>query len=510
VLKVPCKRAKCDCWVHHTSCYVARIGLLMTRVEEGIVEWSKTSKSSTLAVSSLADGRLATFRHIRVAAIASALSLLAVGCSSGNDTSEPIEEAPTSTPISTSTSTSAAVVPGASSEDTAPPTTLDSIVAGFGVNQETIRVGLSLDLSGPLSGVDSFVLDAQIAYFDAVNASGGIGGRMVDVVALDHASDVDAHIDNVRELLERSDRGVALIASVGGDDLAQAVTPILVEEGAMGISRGHADLGRVASSHIVQLGVKTCVDAYMGASRLAETTSGADDAPLSVAIVSRSNTFGNQSARGARLASEEAALDIVYEYRGDLDDVGIDEVADGLILNEPDVVWVASSPRELGNVFLGVAGLNRAWRWGGAFQTYDALLLETSIAAAVSELYTHTAPIDLFDSEQSTDRSAQIRRALPDIEYWAADSVSFGWQQAELAHQALLAAADSGELTRENILASHRPEASDLLETSFFAVDHEQATLRSPISRAGSVGLTEVPGPEADPASARSACASGS
>jgi ABC-type branched-subunit amino acid transport system substrate-binding protein len=486
----------------------------VTRVEEGIVEWSKTSKSSALAVSLLADGRLASFRHIRVAAIASALSLLAVGCSSGNDTSEPIDEPPTSTstptPTSTSTSTLAAVVPGASSEDIAPPTTVDSIVSGFGVDQGTIRVGLSLDLSGPLSGVDSFVLDAHIAYFDAVNASGGIGGRVVDVVALDHASDVDAHIDNVRELLERSDRGVALIASVGGDDMAQAVSPILVEEGAMGISRGHADLGRLAASHIVQLGVKTCVDAYMGVSRLAETTSGADDAPPSVAIVSRANTFGNQSAQGARLASEEAALDIVYQYQGDFDDVGIDEVAAGLILNEPDVVWVAISPRELGNLFLGVAGLNRAWRWGGAFQTYDALLLETSIAAAVSELYTHTAPIDMFDSERSTDRSAQIRRALPDTEYWAADSVSFGWQQAELAHQALLAAADSGELTRENILASHRPEAPNLLETSFFAVDHEQATLRSPISRAGSVGLTEVPGPEADPASARNACAAGS
>jgi len=373
-----------------------------------------------------------------------------------------------------------------------------------GVSNSVIRVGLSVDLSGPLSSIDSFVLDAQIAYFDMVNDNGGIGGHTVEVVARDHASDIDAHIDNVQELLERSERGVAVISSVGGDEFAGVVSPALVAEGTYGVSRGHVEPGGQRAHNVAHIGQSSCLDAYAGVLRLIEQNAQADESPA-LAIVARPDAYGARSARGAAAAAEAAEIEVVVNYRGPLDTQAVSELAVSVAEGSPNLIWVAVSPRELRELFLGLEEVDEGASWSGAFQSYDSLLLETSIAASVSGRYTHTASIDLFNSD-TNGRSGQIRSAFPGAEYWAADSLAFGWQQAELTHAALAAAEANGDLTRAGISEAFDALVREPSETSFFSVDSQDATLRVPLSDSGSTGLTAISGLSLDAPPVGDAC----
>ena len=437
----------------------------------------------------------------RISSAVAVIILLAAGCSSDGPESQADQSAASST-TSASSSTSS-FVEAVDVEETVPTTTIPALESDFGVDETSIRVGLSVDLSGSLSSIDSFIVDAHLAYFDEVNAAGGIAGRRVEIVALDHASDRDAHLDNVRELLEQSERGVAMIASVGGDDFAADVLPLLEAENALGISRGHAFSGAVTPRNLARLGEDTCVDSYAGALRLTESS---DLEAPTLAIVGRQGVYGVRSMAGAIAAAEEAEAEIVFEFVGELTDESLEDVAAELATSEPDLVWLAVSPSELRQLFLGVAGRENAWLWGGTYQSYDPLLLETSVAATVSTLYTHTASIAPFGDSSASTRSARIRSTFPATEYWAAESLSFGWQQAELAHQILLVAAESGDLTREAIVNAHVVDLPDVGATQFFSVDHEQATLRRPISEAGDTGLNAIDGPVIDRAALQTAC----
>ncbi len=419
------------------------------------------------------------------------MCVVTVGCSGDDEPDASTEDgAPSTTTAPVVSTTTEAPVDETSTSTTT--TTEPELDASPGVNNREIRIGLSVDLSGPLSSVDSFVLDAQIAYFDMVNRSGGIGGRSVEVVALDHASDVDAHIDNVQELLERSERGVAMISSVGGDEFASTVSPALVEEDVFGISRGHVEPLGQSARNVAHIGQNTCADGYAGVLRLVEQ-SGELDEPLKLAIIARPDAYGTRSAVGATAAAEAMEADIIVNYRGPIDAETVSALAERVAEESPDLIWVAVSPRELRELFLGLEEVDQGARWSGAFQSYDALLLEASVSAAVSQQYTHTASVDLFDHD-TTGRSGRIRTAFPDAEYWAADSLAFGWQQAELAHAALVAADEAGDVTRAGISAAFAAIDNEPSETKFFSIDSQAATLRLPLSDSGTTGLTALPG----------------
>ena len=90
------------------------------------------------------------------------------------------------------------------------------VATDFGVDDETIRVGLSADLSGIFAGLTTVVVDAQTAYFERLNEEGGIAGRQVELVVLDSAYDVPTHLDNYAELAEESADGVVMISQSTG------------------------------------------------------------------------------------------------------------------------------------------------------------------------------------------------------------------------------------------------------------------------------------------------------
>jgi branched-chain amino acid transport system substrate-binding protein len=99
-----------------------------------------------------------------------------------------------------------------------------------GVSAHRIVVGGIASVTGPLPQAFAPVFDGVNAYFDMVNASGGISGRTIDLAdALDDAADPSQDVQQVRTLVE-SDHvfavvGVATPSFTGGSYLADNDVP---------------------------------------------------------------------------------------------------------------------------------------------------------------------------------------------------------------------------------------------------------------------------------------------
>jgi branched-chain amino acid transport system substrate-binding protein len=94
-----------------------------------------------------------------------------------------------------------------------------------GVSDKEIVIGQSLALSGPLGEVGQDGARGTKAYFDAINAKGGINGRQIRIVSLDDGYQVANTVRNVKQLIEE-DKVFALLGIIGTANCA-AILPLI-------------------------------------------------------------------------------------------------------------------------------------------------------------------------------------------------------------------------------------------------------------------------------------------
>ena len=82
-----------------------------------------------------------------------------------------------------------------------------------GVTDSEIKIGTTLPLSGPAAGYGA-VGKAMSAWFDLVNAEGGLNGRKLKLVLADDGYSPPKTLEQVRRLVEREQ--VAFLAGQRG------------------------------------------------------------------------------------------------------------------------------------------------------------------------------------------------------------------------------------------------------------------------------------------------------
>ena len=105
------------------------------------------------------------------------------------------------------------------------------------VKSGDIRIGMSAPFTGPAAGLGTEFYRGAQAYYDEVNAGGGVHGRALKVIALDDAAEPLSCVRNTIQLLEK-DRVFCLSNYMG--------TPTLMR--ALPVIRRHAD------RHVVLVG----------------------------------------------------------------------------------------------------------------------------------------------------------------------------------------------------------------------------------------------------------------
>ena len=83
-------------------------------------------------------------------------------------------------------------------------------------DKDEIRIGQTLPYSGPVSGF-GIIGRAQEAYFEKVNAEGGINGRKIKFITLDDAYSPPKTVEQTRKLVEQ-DEVLLMFGSLGNRD----------------------------------------------------------------------------------------------------------------------------------------------------------------------------------------------------------------------------------------------------------------------------------------------------
>lgn len=93
-----------------------------------------------------------------------------------------------------------------------------------GVTPDTVVLGHSGDLSGPLRDLGSGVLKGAQLYFDALNARGGVHGRKLRLIARDDGYDPQRTLRNVNDYIE-NEEVFALFGVFGTPNNEAAIPP---------------------------------------------------------------------------------------------------------------------------------------------------------------------------------------------------------------------------------------------------------------------------------------------
>jgi ABC-type branched-subunit amino acid transport system substrate-binding protein len=92
-----------------------------------------------------------------------------------------------------------------------------------GISPATIVIGQSEAFSGPASELGNEMRAGALAYFQAVNAAGGVNGRKIDLRSLDDGYESDRAAANTKKLI---DDGVFLLFGYVGTPTSNASKPI--------------------------------------------------------------------------------------------------------------------------------------------------------------------------------------------------------------------------------------------------------------------------------------------
>ncbi|HET9338731.1 MAG TPA: ABC transporter substrate-binding protein [Casimicrobiaceae bacterium] len=87
-------------------------------------------------------------------------------------------------------------------------------VTAQGVTPTTIVIGQSAATTGPASELGTEMRAGALAYFNAINARGGVNGRRIELRTLDDGYEPDRSLANTRRLVE-TDQAFALFGYVG-------------------------------------------------------------------------------------------------------------------------------------------------------------------------------------------------------------------------------------------------------------------------------------------------------
>lgn len=187
---------------------------------------------------------------------------------------------------------------------------------------DTIRIGVSLGLTGKYSAMAGMQRDAYTLWRDHVNAEGGILGRPVELLILDDSSDKTTVVRQYRKLMDKEK--VDMVFGPYSSELTGAILQITAEHNYPLLACGAASETLWQQGYTNIFGVYTPAGRYTLGFLEMLTVSGVDK----LAIVSADDPFSRSVAEGARKWADRFDRKILFtkvfeKSRKDLDDIAV-------------------------------------------------------------------------------------------------------------------------------------------------------------------------------------------
>ncbi len=354
-----------------------------------------------------------------------------------------------------------------------------------GVTDDEIRIGALTDLSGPFSASGRVQINAAQAYWDDVNADGGVCGRDVVLDVQDHGYDPQKAVSQYRAIAG----DIIGVQQILGTPIVQALLPTLTEANVYTGGVGWASVA--LGNEVAQVpGEPYPVD-----------IANAVDYMVTDLGVPAGSTIGSVYLKGdisadVKLGLEAAGKthDLTFVEREVAPpDADFSAIVASLKQEGVDAVMLSVSPAQFGGLVnqlrasgLDVPVIGQHFGWNpAALEGLAADVIEDDVYV-VSPVAPYAA-----DLEGVKEAVASYEKAQPDGEKdWSA---IYGYGIADLMHQALEDSCD--DLTREGLVETMRGQTS--IDTGGIFVSEldfedpfQPATLSSYISRVDA----DVPG----------------
>jgi ABC-type branched-subunit amino acid transport system substrate-binding protein len=327
------------------------------------------------------------------------------------------------------------------------------IATDVGVDLEagTITVGLLSDLTGPFSSLVQIIVAGHEAYWANVNANGGIGGLTVDVQEVDTAYDPPTHVQRYEELKD----SVVGFGHSTGSPHTMAINEALQTDGILAIPltwySGWSD--PAINANLMHHGVPYCLESMNVIGYIKDTMG---DEIQTIAIASMAGDYGLDSHAGAVAAAEALGLEVVYSGEGAInvaDETTFAAVANEIVTNDPDLVYVTTTPTAWSAIFGQALQAGFEAVWSGAGPSYNPAFLTTPIAEPVAAMSIWSSYYGVWG--QDTPGIQEATQLLTDSGVTQPVSAYFeGFVEAQMMHAALQAAYDAGDMTQAGLLSA--------------------------------------------------------
>jgi len=222
-----------------------------------------------------------------------------------------------------------------------------------GLSADSITLGQSTSLSGPLGDLGQEVLKGSKVYFDALNARGGVNGRSIKLVSKDDAYDSKKTLDNVNAFIAEN-ATFALFGTFGTPNnealipVAQkAGLPVLMpytgapsirsknSPGVFNLRASYADEVNRLVEHLSTLGIKK------------------------IAIAYQNNAFGKEVLTAATEAMERRKLKPLLSVSVENNGSDAPAAAEKLVASSPEAVLLALAGKPTVDVIKNVSQRRR-------------------------------------------------------------------------------------------------------------------------------------------------------
>ena len=330
-----------------------------------------------------------------------------------------------------------------------------SLKTGPGVDAETktIRVGDLNALSGPAAALGKPVVAGHQAYFEALNARGGIDGWKVELAVEDTGYQPQQHVQAYNAL--KND--IAILNSFGSPT-TKAIQPQFQREKLVTIPASFDSIWGTDPT-VAPVGTPYSIDV---ANALDFATDGGAK-KLSVGIIYQNDEYGADGLRGFEAAQQAFGFADAGRQSYKPGDTDLTAQVQKLKAAGADAVVVTALPSATGPIVGTAATLGFTPQWILQGPSYiEQLITEdgtsgakpTPVAAALKG-----AIVTSFSAPWASQEAPGMEQLVADQKQYAPDQTpsiyfALAYSQGMVVEQILRKAIESGDLTRDGILAA--------------------------------------------------------
>lgn len=323
---------------------------------------------------------------------------------------------------------------------------------GPGVTDTEVKIGISMPLSGPVSG---YALSGKVfeGYFRKVNEAGGINGRQVKIIMLDDQYSPPKAVEVTRRLVEQ-DQVLAIVGTMGtGTNTAiqrylnvRKVPQLFVQSGIEKLNDPKNNPWTVPF-----------VPSYLGEGKAIAQAILRNKPEAKVAVLSQNDDLGKEVMRGLREGfGAQAAQRIVAHAAYEVSDPTVDSQVVQLRSSGADTFVTIGTGRFAAQAIRKIYDLGWKpdqyvnWGAGSLKLTFTPAGLEKSAGVMTMAVYKDPSQPRWSTDPEVLEYHALVRKYAPGEDPMGGVGVT-GYLIAQVLEKVLTEAGDN--LTRENLLA---------------------------------------------------------